>query len=165
MQRKRLNIRETSEHLHTLMRCFSSLFHCSDERGRSLLHIVAPIIYDSSFNTCRAKRWNNWGRHKTTHFKSKSRPTNCLCCGRSIYAFTAKNVPTQLSITRPPGRVNLRMMSTIHDMFFCIGQSKALEPDVVERAWKIGSPWRRHESLDIWFIHPKFVNFMSPGAW
>lgn len=80
---------------------------------KSLLHTVVPGISTFLFNTCRVKIGPNCGRLDVTHYAISSNPTNRLCYSRSTYASETENIPPQQSSTRPPGRVNLRMMSFI----------------------------------------------------
>lgn len=54
------------------------------------------------------------------HSKSTLHPTNCLCCGTSMHALVIKNVPSQQSATRLPGRINFWIMFYINSMFYLL---------------------------------------------
>lgn len=138
--------------------------HYFDRCGSILLPIVFLVISNSLLNTWRAKMRYNGERIEATHSRSISHATNRLCCGESTHALATKTVPALQSTTSPLEKANLRVMSFIHNMFFWSEWGEGLELDALEPVWETLSSCGRREKFDIWFLHPKYVDFMSSGA-
>lgn len=106
----------------------------------------------------------NCGGLETTNSESTAHPTNRLCWGRCIKALACENIPTEQFPTRPPEWVNLRMLSFNHNLFLCSGQSKALELDALKPVRNSRSPCGRRRTLNVLFVRPGFVEFLSLSA-
>lgn len=108
-----------------------------------------PIMSDLLFKICRARTKANCGRLKVTHSESRSHPKNRLCCGRSVHVLAIESARAQLSTTRLQRRVNLRIVSFMHNMFFRSRRSNTLELDILKPARKNCSSCSRRKSFVI----------------
>lgn len=118
----------------------------------------SPIVSDSLFTTRRANMRANCGSLKRRSL-GPGHIQQTTCAMVEAYALAIENLPTQQLTARPPVKVNMCMMSFIHNTFFRSKQSNSLEPDAIESARKTRSSCGRRGPFGIWFVHLWFVDF------
>lgn len=113
-KQKSLPKRKTGRRLTYIEAMFQVQFlHYVDKCKSNSLHFIVSRNARLLVQRLPCKTYGQLRRPEVMHSESRSHLTNRLYCGKCIHAFAVENVPTQQCNTRPPGRLNLHVVSVI----------------------------------------------------